>query len=179
VAIPGYDGRAGMAALITHGEPDLVALHACSERSLPSYARPLFLRLQPEFETTARSSTARSTWCAKALIRRRCPSRSISTTPPQSLCAPDRGAPWRHSVRCDPPLNRAKTRREGVEALRARGQPYAGRTPVHPTGQAELISESVADLNLQGPAFTERRNKKPHLRPDRISANGPGPSPSR
>lgn len=52
VAIPGYDGRAGMAALITHGEPDLVALHACSERSLPSYARPLFLRLQPEFETT-------------------------------------------------------------------------------------------------------------------------------
>jgi fatty-acyl-CoA synthase len=41
-----------MAALITNGVIDLPALFACVERSLPSYARPLFLRLKPQIETT-------------------------------------------------------------------------------------------------------------------------------
>ena len=52
VAVPGHDGRAGMAALITSDEIDLPALYACVERALPSYARPLFLRLKPQIETT-------------------------------------------------------------------------------------------------------------------------------
>jgi fatty-acyl-CoA synthase len=52
VAVPGHDGRAGMAALVAQGELDLDALYACLERSLPSYARPLFLRVQNAFETT-------------------------------------------------------------------------------------------------------------------------------
>jgi len=52
VAVPGQDGRAGMAAVVT-GEgfdPARVAEHVI--RELPAYARPLFLRLRPQIETT-------------------------------------------------------------------------------------------------------------------------------
>ena len=52
VSVKGFDGRAGMAALILHGDFDPAALYACTEKSLPAYARPLFVRLQPEIETT-------------------------------------------------------------------------------------------------------------------------------
>lgn len=45
VAVPGHDGRAGMAALTVSGELDLAALHAHVHSELPGYARPLFLRL--------------------------------------------------------------------------------------------------------------------------------------
>jgi fatty-acyl-CoA synthase len=52
VAVPGADGKAGMAAITTEGEVDLAGLyHALSEK-LPSYAVPLFIRLQKEAETT-------------------------------------------------------------------------------------------------------------------------------
>ncbi len=51
VKVPGAEGRAGMALLATEGHLDLDAL-ARSLEILPSYARPLFLRLARELETT-------------------------------------------------------------------------------------------------------------------------------
>ena len=53
VQVPGYDGRAGMAALVAETEPDLEALMAHVEKELPHYARPVFLRLSNESETTS------------------------------------------------------------------------------------------------------------------------------
>ena len=53
VEVPGYDGRAGMASLVIEGEPDLKALKAYLDRELPHYARPVFLRLSSESETTS------------------------------------------------------------------------------------------------------------------------------
>lgn len=52
VAVPGQDGRAGMAALTVDDAFDLVAFHAHVEQSLPPYAQPLFIRLQRQIETT-------------------------------------------------------------------------------------------------------------------------------
>ncbi|MEQ1619603.1 MAG: long-chain-acyl-CoA synthetase [Terricaulis sp.] len=52
VQIKNLDGRAGMAA-ITPGEGfDLVGLRDFLVRELPSFARPLFIRIQPAIETT-------------------------------------------------------------------------------------------------------------------------------
>jgi len=51
VQVPGHDGRASMAAII--GDPDLAALWAHVATRLPTYARPLFLRLSREIATTA------------------------------------------------------------------------------------------------------------------------------
>ena len=53
VAVPGMDGRAGMAALVVNRDFDVTALARQLEGKLPHYARPLFLRLQPEIEVTA------------------------------------------------------------------------------------------------------------------------------
>ena len=53
VRVPGYDGRAGMAAVISEGQPDMKALKAHVDASLPHYARPVFLRLSQEAETTS------------------------------------------------------------------------------------------------------------------------------
>ncbi|MDR3534915.1 MAG: long-chain-acyl-CoA synthetase [Acetobacteraceae bacterium] len=44
VAVPGHEGRAGMAAVTTDERFDLAALHAHLAARLPAYARPLFLR---------------------------------------------------------------------------------------------------------------------------------------
>ena len=52
VSVPGHDGRAGMAALVTNGDFGLAALHGHLVSHLPAYARPLFLRLQKHIETT-------------------------------------------------------------------------------------------------------------------------------
>lgn len=55
VQVPGTDGRAGMAALSLAGGTegfDGTALAAHLRERLPAYAVPLFLRLQPEPETT-------------------------------------------------------------------------------------------------------------------------------
>src|SRR3974390_3680622 len=48
VAVPGMDGRAGMAALVVPQGFDIAALAAKLEGNLPAYARPVFLRLEPE-----------------------------------------------------------------------------------------------------------------------------------
>jgi fatty-acyl-CoA synthase len=52
VAVPGAEGRAGMALLGVEGELDLAAL-ARAMRALPDYARPVFLRMRATIETTA------------------------------------------------------------------------------------------------------------------------------
>jgi fatty-acyl-CoA synthase len=51
VEVPGQDGRAGMAAITAEGL-DLANLYAHLSRRLPPFARPVFLRLQKEAETT-------------------------------------------------------------------------------------------------------------------------------
>lgn len=53
VEIPGTDGRAGMATLVTGDELDLAALRTHLIRRLPEYARPLFLRIRDEMEMTS------------------------------------------------------------------------------------------------------------------------------
>ena len=50
--MPGADGRAGMAGLVVGPEFDLKALEAHVDAQLPAYARPVFVRLLPQIETT-------------------------------------------------------------------------------------------------------------------------------
>ena len=52
VAVPGADGRAGMAALVTGPQFDAATLATSLANNLPAYARPVFLRLMPEMEVT-------------------------------------------------------------------------------------------------------------------------------
>jgi fatty-acyl-CoA synthase len=52
VAVPGTDGRAGMAALVVAEGFDLAALRRHLDASLPAYARPVFLRVRAELDTT-------------------------------------------------------------------------------------------------------------------------------
>jgi fatty-acyl-CoA synthase len=52
VEVPGTDGRAGMAALVVDEGFDLAALHRHVTECLPSYARPVFVRIRGELETT-------------------------------------------------------------------------------------------------------------------------------
>ena len=53
VPAPGYEGRAGMAAISPAcAELDLQGLHAHIEQHLPSYARPVFLRVTGELLVT-------------------------------------------------------------------------------------------------------------------------------
>ena len=52
VAVPGSEGRAGMAALVIDGELDLPALRSHLASRLPAYARPLFLRIRSEIDVT-------------------------------------------------------------------------------------------------------------------------------
>ena len=55
VTAPGHEGRAGMAALVVDdvGGFDLAGLRAHVEKSLPAYARPLFLRFRPALDATS------------------------------------------------------------------------------------------------------------------------------
>ena len=53
VAIPGTEGRAGMAALVVSEDFGLVAFRQHLAERLPEYARPLFLRIRGEIEMTA------------------------------------------------------------------------------------------------------------------------------
>jgi fatty-acyl-CoA synthase len=52
VAVPGMDGRAGMAALVTTPSFDVSKLAPALQGNLPGYARPVFLRMQPDMEVT-------------------------------------------------------------------------------------------------------------------------------
>ncbi len=53
VHVPGAEGAAGMAALVVDGTLDLAELRQHLARMLPSYARPLFLRVQDHIAVTA------------------------------------------------------------------------------------------------------------------------------
>ena len=52
IAVPGIEGKAGMAAITVDEDFDLDGLHAYLAQHLPAYAIPLFIRIQPEAETT-------------------------------------------------------------------------------------------------------------------------------
>jgi fatty-acyl-CoA synthase len=52
VEVPGHDGRAGMAAIVVGEGFDLAALHRHLAASLPVYARPVFVRIRAELDTT-------------------------------------------------------------------------------------------------------------------------------
>ena len=53
VTVPGADGRAGMAAVVTEYELNLPAFRKRLSDRLPHYARPLFLRIQNEVDLTS------------------------------------------------------------------------------------------------------------------------------
>ena len=55
IAMPGSDGKAGMAAIIPDAEvtPDITQMAAHLKNSLPKYAVPIFVRFVPDFEWTA------------------------------------------------------------------------------------------------------------------------------
>ena len=53
VAVPGAEGKAGMAALVVEDGFSLATLREHADAALPSYARPLFVRLCQGIETTA------------------------------------------------------------------------------------------------------------------------------
>ncbi|WP_297506780.1 long-chain-acyl-CoA synthetase [uncultured Caulobacter sp.] len=52
VKVGDLDGKAGMAALVTEDDFDMEAFGQHVDQHLPSYARPLFVRLQKAIETT-------------------------------------------------------------------------------------------------------------------------------
>jgi fatty-acyl-CoA synthase len=52
VGIPGTEGAAGMAAVVANSDLDLPELHRHLARSLPPYARPLFLRIKDGIDVT-------------------------------------------------------------------------------------------------------------------------------
>jgi fatty-acyl-CoA synthase len=52
VSVPGADGRAGTAALVVNADFDLAAFRAEVAGRLPPYARPVFLRILRELEST-------------------------------------------------------------------------------------------------------------------------------
>jgi fatty-acyl-CoA synthase len=53
VAVPGTEGRAGMATIVSPNVLDLVALREHLVTRLPDYAHPLFLRVRREIEITS------------------------------------------------------------------------------------------------------------------------------
>jgi fatty-acyl-CoA synthase len=53
VAVPGTDGRAGMATIVADGALDLAAFRTHLIDRLPHYARPVFLRVRDELEITS------------------------------------------------------------------------------------------------------------------------------
>jgi fatty-acyl-CoA synthase len=52
VAVAGLDGRAGMASIVAGPDFDIKALADQVDAKIPTYARPAFVRLQPELEIT-------------------------------------------------------------------------------------------------------------------------------
>jgi fatty-acyl-CoA synthase len=53
VAIPGADGRVGMATLVCQGQLNLLGLREHLLKRLPRYAWPVFLRIQDQMDLTA------------------------------------------------------------------------------------------------------------------------------
>jgi fatty-acyl-CoA synthase len=53
VSIPGADGRAGMALIVSGEDLDLASFRTHLHKHLPEYAHPLFLRIRSDLEMTA------------------------------------------------------------------------------------------------------------------------------
>ncbi|HTW74545.1 MAG TPA: long-chain-acyl-CoA synthetase [Steroidobacteraceae bacterium] len=66
VAVPGAEGRAGMAALVVEPSFDPAAFRAEIARALPEYARPLFLRLVPALALTGTFKLSKQQLLAEA-----------------------------------------------------------------------------------------------------------------
>ena len=52
IPLPGYDGKAGMAAITMDADVDFEGMYAALSQKLPSYAIPIFIRVQRDAETT-------------------------------------------------------------------------------------------------------------------------------
>ncbi len=72
VAIPGAEGRAGMAAIVCEGALDLAALGRHLAKRLPGYARPLFLRLCSQAELTGTFKYAKTDLVRQGFDPSRC-----------------------------------------------------------------------------------------------------------
>ena len=65
VPVPGADGKAGMAALVMDGRFDRHALRAHLAERLPTYARPVFLRLTDQIAATETFKPKKTTLAAQ------------------------------------------------------------------------------------------------------------------
>ena len=72
VRVAGTEGRAGMVALVMAGgarfSPDLLKAHV--DKSLPGYARPIFVRVSERFDTTATFKLKKQDLQEQGFIRR-------------------------------------------------------------------------------------------------------------
>ncbi|KAJ3276120.1 hypothetical protein HDV01_006290 [Terramyces sp. JEL0728] len=62
VTVPGFDGRAGMAALIVKETFEIDTLAAVLLKSLPTYAVPVFIRILPEMQSTGTMKQVKTTF---------------------------------------------------------------------------------------------------------------------
>ncbi len=69
VAIPGHEGRTGMAAIVTDARFNLAGLHAHLVASLPAYARPMFVRLRDALDMTATFKPTKVTLAGEGFAR--------------------------------------------------------------------------------------------------------------
>jgi fatty-acyl-CoA synthase len=103
VAVPGEDGRAGMAALVLREGTafDGAAFYAHAERALPRYAMPAFVRLVPQMDVTGtlkqrKLALARDGWdpahTSDPLLVRDDAGRTYLPLTPERLAAVRRGA---------------------------------------------------------------------------------------
>lgn len=73
VAIPGADGRAGMAEIVCREPIDLVAFRGHLARRLPRYAHPVLLRMREQIEVTATFKPLKRGTGPEAYDPRSCP----------------------------------------------------------------------------------------------------------
>ncbi len=71
VAIPGSEGKAGMAAIVCDGPLDFAAFRAHLARRLPAYARPLFVRVMDKIAVTGNIQAHQKRSPARRLRSRR------------------------------------------------------------------------------------------------------------
>ena len=89
VAVPGAEGRAGMALIAPCATIDLDAIARALCASLPDYARPVFLRVKSSLDVTATFKHQEAgADCARASIPSESPIRSMSSIARSSAYVP-------------------------------------------------------------------------------------------
>jgi fatty-acyl-CoA synthase len=73
VAVPGVEGRVGMAALVAHANLDLSDLRDHLASLLPGYARPVFLRIRTHADLTGTFKYSKSSLIREGYDPHRCP----------------------------------------------------------------------------------------------------------